>query len=144
MSQGKIFNDPSKSLVSTTLILRAMGVCSSCCKGDDSPEREPLLPKSGPRNRQETVEAYTDKVAHIVGALGAGRLPSQVQINNAFRAFLNLDLLNVEDASPHLPPSLRQELVTIVNDFKEVTVAMVEFGEEKNGLLGSLLHLTFF
>lgn len=121
-----------------------MGACSSCCRSDDSPEREPLLPKSGPRNRQETIEGYTDKVAHVVGALEAGHLPSQVQINHAFRAFLHLDLLNVEDASPHLPPSLRKELVTIVHDFKEVVVAMVEFGDEKNGLLTLLLNSVFF
>jgi hypothetical protein len=119
-----------------------MGSCSSCCRSGESPEREPLLPKSGPRNRGETVEGYTDKVADIAGALEAGRLPSQVQINHAFRTFLNLDLLNVEGASEHLPPSLRKELVTIVNDVKEVVVAMVEFGEEKNGLVTLLPHST--
>lgn len=118
-----------------------MGACSSCCKSDESPEREPLLPKSGPRDREETVARYADKVADITGALEAGRLPSQAQIDRAFRALLNSDLLNVESANSHLPPSLRKELVTIVTDAKEVVLAMLEFGGDKNGSL-ALLSLT--
>ena len=121
-----------------------MGACSSCCRSDESPEREPLLPKSAPRNREETAARYADKVADVAGALEAGRLPSQVQINHAFRTLLNLDLLNVESADAHLPPYLKKELVTIVHDFKEVVVAMVEFGEEKNGLLALCLPSALF
>lgn len=121
-----------------------MGSCSSCCKSDDSPERDPLLPKSRPRNREETVARYTDKVADIAGALEAGRLPSQVQMDHAFRTLLNSDLLNAESANAHLPPSLRKELATIVNDAREVIVAMLDFGYEKNCLLVLLLYSTLF
>jgi len=118
-----------------------MGACSSCCKSDDSPEREPLLPKSGPRNRDETATRYTDKVADVVGALEAGRLPSQAQIDHAFRSLLNSDLLKVESANAHLPPSLKKELVVILEDFKEVVTAMLEIGLEKNGSLASIFGL---
>lgn len=117
-----------------------MGACSSCCKSDESPEREPLLPKFGPQNRDETATRYTDKVADIVGALEAGRLPSQAQIDHAFRSLLNSDLLKVESANTNLPPSLRKELVVILNDVKEVITAMLEVGSEKNGPLTSLLQ----
>ena len=121
-----------------------MGVCSSCCRSDKSSEREPLLPKSGPRNREEAAAGYADKVADILGALEAGRLPSQAQTDHALRSLLNSDILNVESTSAHLPPSLRAELVTIVNDVKEVAVAMVEFGGEKNGLLALPLYSASF
>ena len=117
-----------------------MGACSSCCKSDESPEREPLLPKSGPRSREETTARYTDKVADIVGALEAGRLPSQAQIDHACRSLLNSDILKVEGANTHLPPSLRKELVVILEDVKEVITAMLEVGSEKNSLLPSLLQ----
>jgi len=110
-----------------------MGACSSCCKSDESPEREPLLPKSGPRDRDETAVRYTDKVADVVGALEAGRLPSQAQIDHAFRSLLDSDLLKVESANAHLPSSLRKELVVILDDVKEVVTAMLEVGSEKNG-----------
>ena len=117
-----------------------MGACSSCCKSDESPEREPLLPKSGPRNRDETAARYTDKIADVAGALEAGRLPSQAQIDHVFRSLLNSDLLKVESANAHLPPPHRKELVTIVDDVKEVVAAMLEVGGEKNGLSASFLH----
>lgn len=116
-----------------------MGACSSCCKSDESPEREPLLPKSRPRTREERAERYTDKLADVVGALEAGRLPSQAQIDHACRTLLNSDLLKVESANTNLPPSLRKELVVILDDVKEVITAMLEVGSEKNSLLPSLL-----
>lgn len=127
------FDDGSKPVVFTTFVSHSMGACSSCCTSNGSPERELLLPKSGPRNREEAIAQYTDKVADIAGALEAGRLPSQVQINRAFKSLLNSNLLNVETTNARVPPLLRKELVTIVNDIKEVVVAMLEFGEEKNG-----------
>lgn len=112
-----------------------MGACSSCCRSDASPEREPLLPKFEPQHRDEASARYTDKVADVVGALEAGRLPSQAQIDHAFRSLLNSDLLKVEGGNTHLPPSLAKELVAIVDDVKEVVVAMLEVGGEKNGSL---------
>jgi hypothetical protein len=57
---------------------------------------------------------------------------------------LNSDLLKVESTNAHLPPSLRKELVAIVDDVKEVLTAMLEVGEEKNGLPASLLHFEWF
>lgn len=121
-----------------------MGACSSCCKTDRSPEREPLLPKSDPRNRDETATRYADKVADILGALEAGRLPSQAQTDHAFRSLLNSDLLKVESANASLPPSLRKELVVILDDVKEVITAMLEVGGEKNGSLDLLLQYVSF
>ena len=117
-----------------------MGAYSSCCKSDESPEREPLLPKSGPRDRDEIAVQYTDKVADVVGALEAGRLPSQAQIDHAFRSLLDSDLLKVESANAHLPSSLRKELVVILDDVKEVVTAMLEVGSEKNGSRASFLQ----
>ena len=131
----KLLDDRSNLLIFTTLTLRAMGACSSCCRSDTSPEREPLLPKSEPQHRDEASARYTDKVADVVGALEAGRLPSQAQIDHAFRSLLNSDLLKVEGENTHLPPSLAKELVPIVDDVKEVVTAMLEVGGEKNGSL---------
>lgn len=139
-SRGIPLNDRPNPLVFTVLILRAMGSCSSCCKSDESPEREPLLPKPGPRNRDETAARYTDKVADVVGALEAGCLPSQAQIDHAFRSLLNSDLLKVESTNAHLPPPHRKELATMVDDVKEVVAAMLEVGGEKNGLSAPPLH----
>lgn len=110
-----------------------MGACSSCCKSDTSPEREPLLSKSPPPNRDEASARYTDKVADVVGALEAGRLPSQAQIDHLFRSLLDSGLLKVDNGDTHLPPSLEKELVVIVDDVKEVVIAMLEVGGEKNG-----------
>ena len=120
-----------------------MGSSSSCCRSDDSPEREPLLPKYGPRSREETVAFWTEKVTDIAVALGAGRLPSQVQIDHAFRNLLDSDILKVESTNAPLPPSLRKELAAIVDDFKEVVAAVLEVGEEKNGLLIRFLYSAF-
>jgi hypothetical protein len=53
---------------------------------------------------------------------------------------LNSDLLKVESGNTHLPPSLRKELVAIVDDVKEVVAAMLEVGGEKNGSSASPLH----
>ncbi|KAF9650948.1 hypothetical protein BDM02DRAFT_3184891 [Thelephora ganbajun] len=118
-----------------------MGVCSSCCRSEESPEREPLLPRSGHRDRDETATRHTDKVADIVGALEAGRLPSQAQIDHAFRGLLSSDLLKVEDTDGHLPPSLRKELVVILNDVNDVVAAMLE-EEIADDKLQELLFLT--
>ena len=98
------------------------------------------MPKSGHRNRDEASERYTDKVADIVGALEAGRLPSQAQIDHAFRSLLGSDLLKVESGSTPLPPSLTKELVAIVENVKEVVIALLEAGGEKNGLPASHPH----
>jgi len=117
-----------------------MGACSSCCRSDESPEREPLLPKPGPRDRDETAVRYTDKVADVVGALEAGRLPSQAQIDHVSRSLLDSDLLKVESSNTHLPSSLRKELVVILDDVNEVITAMLEVGSEKNGSLASFLQ----
>ena len=139
-----LLNDRTNPLIFTPLILRAMGACSSCCKNDASPERELLLPRSGPQDRDETATRYTDKIADVVGALEAGRLPSQAQIDHAFRNLLNSDLLKVESANAHLPPSLKKELVVILDDVKEVVVAMLEVGSEKNGSLPLILQSLSF
>jgi hypothetical protein len=98
------------------------------------------LPKSGPRNQDETATRYTDKVADVVGALEAGCLPSQAQIDHAFRSLLNSDLLKIESSATHLPPSLTKELVVIVDDIKEIVAAVLEVGGEKNGSLALPLH----
>lgn len=86
----------------------------------------------------------TDKVADIAGALEAGRLPSQSQIDHAFRCLLDSDILKVESANTHLPPSLREELVNVVNDVREVVAAMLEVGEEKNRSSTSLPRSALF
>lgn len=121
-----------------------MGACSSCCRSDASPEREPLLPNSGPRNRDETPARYTDKVAGVVGALEAGRLPSQSQIDRTLQSLLNSDLLKVGSGNTQLPPPLAKELVIIIDNAKEVITAMLEVGGEKNGSSASSLHSASF
>jgi len=141
LSWGRLLDDRSNTLAFTTLILHAMGACSSCCRSETSPEREPLLPHSGPRNLDQTHARFTDKVAEAAGALEAGRLPSQAQIDHALRSLLNSDLLKVGSANTQLPPSLAKELVVIVNDVKDVVAAILEVGGEKNG--SSVLPLDY-
>ena len=143
MTWGDPYDWPNTP-VFTTLILHAMGACSSCCRSDASPEREPLLPKSGPRNRDQPPAWYTDKIADVAGALEAGRLPSQAQIDRALRSLLNSDLLKVGSENTQLPPPLAKELVVIVGDVKDVVAAILEVGGEKNGSSVSSLNYAPF
>ena len=138
--EGRLLDGHSKTPVFTTLTVHTMGACSSCCRNDASPEREPLLPKSGPRNRDEAPARYTEKVADVVGALEAGCLPSQAQIDHAFRSLLNSNLLKVGSGDTQLPPSLAKELVVIIDNAKELVTAILEVGGEKNGSPASSLH----
>ena len=103
-----------------------------------------MLPNSGPRNLDQAPVRYTDKVADVAGALEAGRLPSQTQIDHAFRSLLNSDLLKVGSENTQLPPSLAKELVVIVDDVKDVIAAILEVGGEKNGSSVSSLNYASF
>lgn len=118
-----------------------MGFCFSCCRRSRPEDREPLLP------RQVTHEepllssrSQVDKLADVLAALQAGKLPSQDQTNAALRRSLRSDVLAVEGSKTarvlgqgrqYGPLSERGQ--TIVKDVREVIEAVIQFGMEKNG-----------
>ncbi|KAI0646008.1 hypothetical protein C8Q79DRAFT_1001457 [Trametes meyenii] len=86
-----------------------MGFCFSCCRrrkrsADDRSGRGPLLGSGRyPRMPGELSDSLPppksqlEKAADVIAALGAGKLPSQEQVNGALRKLLNSDDDKVQD-----------------------------------------------
>ena len=130
----------------------AMGFCFSCCRRtvDEHDDREPLLPRYHDqshipyRSRDPLPPPRTsfDKLADIVAALHAGKLPSQEQVNRALRHALTSDLLNPESygglGHDHGARTKEQEELeetgrNVLHAIREASQALLEFGMEKNG-----------
>ncbi|KAJ7637083.1 hypothetical protein FB45DRAFT_829411 [Roridomyces roridus] len=77
-----------------------MGLCSSCCRRRKSPETDPLLPKhtSGPSETSPVV-----KLADILGAFNAGKLPSTDQASILLQHALRSDFLRDSEDVPLVP-----------------------------------------
>ena len=125
-----------------------MGFCFSCCRGDAADDdHKPLLPQHYGDSR---LPSYTnplppprtqpDKIADIIAALYAGKLPSQEQVNRALRHALSSELLS----SHHKPADGRalgrveeEELnevgMQVMDCVRAAVQAALEFGMEKNG-----------
>ena len=106
-----------------------MGSCSSCCGRRQPPqgEREPLLPKATDYVPSKSV---WDKSADASGALSAGKMPTQRQLDSALSALLSSDLLKVSNTATGVLSAHGQALVL---DLREIVQAIARIGLEKNG-----------
>lgn len=123
-----------------------MDACLSCFSSErDGDDREPLLPKQ----RQPQLHKPSpppdeplSKLADVLAALSAGKLPSQTQINNFLQRVLQLNLLHdTQDARPRPTPDvlkgngpLSKRGRKVIQDLEEVIQALLQFGTEKNGM----------
>ncbi|RPD54449.1 hypothetical protein L227DRAFT_657629, partial [Lentinus tigrinus ALCF2SS1-6] len=120
-----------------------MGLCFSCCRGDTADDHEPLLPQDHDDIR---IPSYTnpippprtqlDKLADVVAALYAGKLPSQEQVNRALRHALASDVLNSHLHGTNGGGSGEEELneagKEVLSLVRDALQAVLEFGMEKN------------
>lgn len=111
-----------------------MGFCFSCCRRrpKDRGEREPLLPKSTD-DVLPPPQSHLDKVADVLAAISAGKLPTQSQLNHALQALLMSDLLDARAAAHvigYKPLSTAGQKV--VEDAREVVEAALELGMQRN------------
>lgn len=71
-----------------------------------------------------------NKVAEILGALGAGKYPSQEQLNTFLRLLINSDMLKVDNIAVNGP--LSQSGLTVLSDVRRILQALIRLGLEKN------------
>ncbi|KAF8742125.1 hypothetical protein RHS02_03742, partial [Rhizoctonia solani] len=119
--------DPSPRLA--VLFSEIMGSCSSCCGGGRRPqkgEREPLLPKV---TEYVPPKSVWDKSADALGALAAGKMPTQRQLDSALSALLSSDLLKVSNTASGALSAHGQALVL---DIRKIVEAIARIGLEKN------------
>ncbi|TDL25231.1 hypothetical protein BD410DRAFT_632059 [Rickenella mellea] len=126
----------------------------SCCRRQKSPKRspehDPLLPRSQPQlfESNERAKEATQTLAHVaavLGALRAGKLPTEPQVDDALRMILHSDLLTPN--SPHYPfqGTLGKQVGVLVRDVRNVVDALLRLGMEKNYddvLQDFVFHLT--
>ncbi|CAE6413591.1 unnamed protein product [Rhizoctonia solani] len=105
-----------------------MGSCSSCCgsRRPDHDEREPLLPKVAD---YVPPKSAWDKSADALGALAAGKMPTQRQLDTALSALLSSNLLMVGNTATGVLSAHGQALVV---DVREIVQAVARIGLEKN------------
>ncbi|KAG9102494.1 hypothetical protein FRC06_001941, partial [Ceratobasidium sp. 370] len=105
-----------------------MGSCSSCCgrRRPASGEREPLLPKT---TEHVPPEAAWDKAADALGALSAGKLPTQRQLDVALSSLLSSNVLKVGTTSTG---ALSAHGRVLVLDVREIVQSVARIGLEKN------------
>ncbi|CUA76666.1 putative protein C57A7,06 [Schizosaccharomyces pombe 972h-] [Rhizoctonia solani] len=105
-----------------------MGSCSSCCGRREPPkgEREPLLPKA---TDYVPSKSAWDKSADALGALAAGKMPTQRQLDSALSALLSSDLLKVSHTATGVLSAHGQ---TLVLDVREIIQSVARIGLEKN------------
>ncbi len=115
--------------------------CSSCWgRRQKSLENEPLLSSRQPGDRQPPAKSQLDRLADVLAALRAGKLPAQDQLNEVMRIALQSDALDGRRAEMVLG---NQALLThgsidesgrkVVEDVKQVIEAALQIGLEKNG-----------
>jgi hypothetical protein len=128
-----------------------MDACLSCFSSKrHQDDREPLLPKHQqphtPQSAEQAEQPPTDeplsKLADVLAALSAGKLPSQNQINNFLRRILNSNVLQeTQDAQSRTTPEilrgngpLSRRGRKVIQDVAHVIEAFLQFGMEKNGV----------
>ncbi|CAG7851697.1 SubName: Full=Uncharacterized protein {ECO:0000313/EMBL:CCA68732.1} [Serendipita indica DSM 11827] len=106
-----------------------MGSCCSSLRkrGPRGGEREPLLPQYAP---EVPPQSQFDKFAQIIGAIQAGKYPSQEQINKALRMLLASDLLKATSIQANGPLSAHGR--RIIEDTRSLVQALLTAGMEKN------------
>ncbi|KAG9126944.1 hypothetical protein FRC07_001277 [Ceratobasidium sp. 392] len=104
-----------------------MGSCSSCCgRRPPSDEREPLLPKT---TEYVPPKAAWDKAADALGALSAGKMPTQRQLDAALSSLLSSNVLKVGATSTG---ALSDHGKVLLLDVREIVQSVARIGMEKN------------
>lgn len=111
-------------------------VFSSCCGRRDKQrkhhdEREPLLPT---HRVEEAIPSQhsLNKFADLIAAINNGKLPSQDQTSALVRRILNSDVFKDLDRQRE-GGTLSERGRVVLSDLKEVLMAFLELGLEKNG-----------
>ncbi|KZT29508.1 hypothetical protein NEOLEDRAFT_1238916 [Neolentinus lepideus HHB14362 ss-1] len=110
-----------------------MGNCSSCCRRRKSPEREPLLPRV-PTHSSDVLPppvSKIEKIADVLAAINAGKLPSQDQIDAALKLALASDALQPAVVLRGYGP-LSESGKKVIRDVRELVNALLRTGVEKN------------
>lgn len=114
-----------------------MGFVLSCCRRrkirKDDEEARPLL-RDGPESSDQA--RLLARLANIVGALKAGKLPSQEQINHAVRLLLASDTLKptIATATATLQNyELSEPAARVLLCIRQVLEMVAQVGLEKNG-----------
>ncbi|KZV72732.1 hypothetical protein PENSPDRAFT_603963 [Peniophora sp. CONT] len=122
-----------------------MGFVLSCCRRrkdrKDDEEARPLLKDAEQSSDQARLLA---RLANMVGALKAGKLPSQEQINHAVRLLLASDALKPAIAAATLQGyELSEPAARVLLCLRQVLEMVAQVGLEKNDddLLQELLYL---
>ena len=104
-----------------------MGHLFSCRRrARHSSERDPILARD-----TSTAFFHLRKIAEALGALNAGKYPSQDQINQALRRLLRSELLKPDDLASRTKPSASG--ARLLSTFREALQVAMEIGLEKNG-----------
>lgn len=94
-------------------------------------ETQPLLQKSKSTAQNAVSEQDKQKLAEIVGAFRAGKLPSQEQTTAALQKLLRSDVL--ARGSIGRTGRLSDKGIKVVDDFKQVIEMIIQVGMAKNG-----------
>ena len=113
-----------------------MGLLFSCCRRRDrSSEREPLLPKHRVAQAADAIkptEAQINKLADVIGALKAGKLPSQAQTTQVLRVVLDAGFFDDKQGQHGYGP-LSEPGMALMQDVRAAVEALLQFNIEKNG-----------
>lgn len=113
----------------------AMGSCCSCCRrkraprSNDDSDCEPLLPAHS-YDALPPEKTPFEKIADVVAAARAGKLPSQQQLAGALRSLLASGVLDTGD---DLDGAAGEAAKRVVDCAREAARAVLQFGMEKNG-----------
>ena len=153
-----------------------MGICTSCLKRTKEriytskhpqEERQPLLGSSSTDfNANADAESrYTKKIAGVLGALRAGKLPTTDQLNNAIRVVLGRlrsgleeegedDFGFLDDSQPSRPNArgiisdrelegVNERGTKVVRDVRALLEVIGEVGLEKNSMYAFCFRFFF-
>ncbi|KAI0762170.1 hypothetical protein BD413DRAFT_606873 [Trametes elegans] len=127
-----------------------MGFCFSCCRrrkrpSDEQSDREPLLQSQrhttrmlgGSSDALPPPKTPYERIADVVAALGAGKLPSQEQLHEVLRRLLASGVLDSSTSSEDPSSVAGEEEIEetgrhVVESARDVAQAALQFGMEKN------------
>jgi hypothetical protein len=113
------------------------GLSTCCGKRAKSQETEPLLPQYySDYTSDETIippQSTFNKVADVIAAVQAGKLPTQDQLNIILQHVITSQVFHLQD-EPEFRSSTRlsERGRTLLSDVKEILQCLVELGLEKN------------
>ncbi|KAI0314477.1 hypothetical protein OF83DRAFT_1063748 [Amylostereum chailletii] len=123
-----------------------MGLIISCCRRRKPlhPETEPLLGDAPERQADRDFLRYR-KLGQVLGALRAGKYPSQQQVDRMLQLFRTSDLLNAPESGPSSEAVLSAAGCRFLAQARQVVEAVAQFGLEKNNddVVQELLYYAF-